>query len=97
MKPVYAFLYLSLAGLILLQCSPATREAQKDTMIDTVVVRDTVMVGGKHLFASATKMNVLYTGVDNPIHLDLSGIDPDEVQVELVGGLNSGAIEQRAH
>ena len=46
----------------------------------------------KDVFVSLSNLNVLYIGVENPIHLELVGLQPKEVIVELSGG--SGQIEK---
>ena len=35
---------------------------------------------------SATKMNVLYLGVENPVDISVSGVSPDRISVSMTGG-----------
>ncbi len=35
---------------------------------------------------SASKMNVMYLGVDNPVEVAVSGVSPDKIQVSMAGG-----------
>lgn len=89
-------LLLGLVGLSLLlsQCSSKNQDNQVAGVVDTVFIRDTIRVVEKQAFVSATKMNVLYIGVDNPIHLDFVGLDPNDLRVELFGG--GGSIKAKS-
>lgn len=79
-------------ALLIIQCNSKTRVDQKDGTIDTVVVRDTVIVVEKHVFVNAIKMNVLYIGVDNPVRVELAGVNPSDIRAEIFGG--AGKIQK---
>ena len=71
--------------LMLFQCNSEVSDNQKGTQIDTVIVRDTVIVVEKHVFVNAAKMNVLYIGVENLIDFGLAGINPNDLRVTISG------------
>lgn len=41
---------------------------------------------GKFSVAAATKMNVLYIGVDNPVQVMVAGVNPDQMTVSVTNG-----------
>jgi len=43
-------------------------------------------VGEASLVVSATKMNVFYRGVLNPVEISVPGVDPSQLQVSMTGG-----------
>lgn len=43
-------------------------------------------VGEAALVVSATKMNVFYRGVSNPVEVSVPGVDPSQLQVSMTGG-----------
>ena len=43
-------------------------------------------VGEAALVVSATKMNVFYRGVANPVEVSVPGVDPSQLQVSMTGG-----------
>lgn len=79
-------------GLLLSQCSSKSEQDQVAGIIDTVFVRDTISVIEKQAFAVASKMNVLYIGVDNPVHLELAGVDANDLRVDISGA--GGSIKR---
>ena len=54
----------------------------------------TYEVGEKSVTVAATKMNVFYIGVDNPVEISASGISSNLLQVSMTGG--GGAIKRNA-
>mgnify|MGYP002747806170 CR=1 FL=1 len=48
--------------------------------------RHSYTVAEPSVAVSATKMNVLYLGVDNPIDVSVSGVSPDRIAVSMQGG-----------
>ena len=83
-------LVMGLCGisLVLLQCNSKPEHGS----VDTLLVRDTIRLAEPRIVATATKMNVLYIGVDNPMHLDPGGVNPDDIRVAISGG--SGDIRK---
>lgn len=47
----------------------------------------------KDAFVSLSNLNVLYIGVENPIHLELIGLEPNELVIELTDG--QGEIKRK--
>ena len=92
MKRIAVLTILLGLTLFLVQCNSKTRVDQNDGVIDTVVIRDTIIVVEKHVFINAIKMNVLYIGVDNPVRLELAGVNPTEIRAEIFGG--AGKIQK---
>ena len=43
-------------------------------------------VGESQIVFAATKMNVLYIGVDNPIEISMSGVSPDKISASMTNG-----------
>jgi gliding motility-associated protein GldM len=44
------------------------------------------VVGESNLIVSATAVNVMYMGIDNPIDVSVPGINPDKIRVKVVNG-----------
>jgi len=46
----------------------------------------TYVVGEPNVIVSATAMNVLYVGIDNPLDVSVPGISPDKIKIRVVNG-----------
>ncbi|MCB0283854.1 MAG: hypothetical protein KDF60_14810 [Calditrichaeota bacterium] len=83
MKSIISILIVLVLNILLVNCAANLNGKKGNEIIDTVYVRDTTIIAEKSVFLNATKMNVLYIGVENPVKLELSGINPDEVSVSI--------------
>jgi gliding motility-associated protein GldM len=54
--------------------------------IVTQPFKDAYVVGANSVLVSATAMNVLYYGIDNPIDISVPGIGPDKISAVMVNG-----------
>lgn len=63
--------------------------------VDTYTQEFTYEIGERSLAVSASKMNVLYIGVDNPIELSAAGVPSNQLNVQLEGG--GGEIKKIAN
>lgn len=85
MKNVSLLFILIVLNLLLLNCASQNKIGKNPGIIDTVYVRDTTIIVEKNVFVNAMKMNVLYIGVDNPVELDVAGVNPNNVHVQISG------------
>ena len=77
MRNRFTFLALAgLTGLLLLACSSEEKIPQAEPQATNMPVGDTTEIAEGSPVAIASKMNVLYMGVENPIHLEEAGDDP---------------------
>jgi gliding motility-associated protein GldM len=44
------------------------------------------VVGERNVIVSPTAMNVMYTGIDNPIDVSVPGVSPDKIKIRVVNG-----------
>lgn len=91
MKILTSICVLFVVSIVLLNCKSGSEDVKPIEIIDTVIVRDTIRVAEIQAFLSASRMNVLYIGVDNPLDLEVAGIDAGDFSVEFTRG--SGTIK----
>jgi gliding motility-associated protein GldM len=87
MKPTIWKGLILIGTLIAVSCSSADKEPIKETVNDTIVIRDTVELQPQpSAIAIPAATQVLYRGVENPIQLFTSGINPEDVNVLISNG-----------
>ena len=47
---------------------------------------ESYVVGESNVVVSPTAMNVMYTGIDNPIDISVPGVSPDKIKIKVVNG-----------
>jgi gliding motility-associated protein GldM len=57
-----------------------------DGTIEAAPVKFEYIVAPPSLSVSATKMNVFYIGVDNPVMISAGGVSPDQIQASITNG-----------
>jgi len=92
MKRYSPLLAVFVLSLLLFQCASNKNKSDNGHMIDTLFVHDTIMIGEQQVALHATKMNVLYTGVENPLDLEVIGLNPEDIRVSISGG--GGSIKK---
>jgi gliding motility-associated protein GldM len=57
-----------------------------DGTIKNYTFDDSYFVGEPNVIVSPTAMNVMYTGIDNPIDVSAPGVSPDKIKIRVVNG-----------
>ena len=76
-----------IGAILAVSCSSVENESVNEVVRDTIFIRDTVELQPQPsaiAFPAATQ--VLYSGLENPIQLFTSGINPGDVNVQIIDG-----------
>lgn len=57
-----------------------------DGSIKNYPFEDSYVVGESNVIVSPTAMNVMYTGIENPIDVSAPGVNPDKIRVRVLNG-----------